>query len=169
MSDTLNLFTKKNYNIKNKKVFETKKTESIIGNRLEFNNQVFNNWNIANVHIRKFAKSPYLLNYIYLHNITDTEHKSVVFNLPDKVDFTKINLNGNLLTVEVPMINQVLANTEKFIYDFKNKIKTPFTSCKLEFILADDARIKTEKMLVALHKCYQQQDILYHQISQQSY
>ena len=69
MSDTLNLFTKKNYNIKNKKVFETKKTESIIGNRLEFNNQVFNNWNIANVHIRKFAKSPYLLNDIYLHNI----------------------------------------------------------------------------------------------------
>ncbi len=156
----LDLFSSKYYKVDTKQVCDVKKAAGIIGNRFNFNNHVFNNWNICHIHIRKYARTPMLRNYILLSNITDDEHLTTKIFLPDKIEFNKVNLVGNILTIELPMLGQLPADEIRHLYDIKNKICNNYNKASLEFILTDDARIKTEKFLIALPDAYLQQSDL---------
>ncbi len=159
----LNLYSSKYYNIDTNQVCNNKKTEDIIGNRFDFNNHVFNNWNISHIHIRKYARTPILRNYILISNITDDEHFTSKIYLPDKIEFNKVNLVGNLLTIEIPMVSQLPIEQIKKLYDIKNKQCFNYNKATFEFILTDDARIKTEKFLISLPDAYLQQETIINQ------
>ncbi len=159
----LDLFSSKYYKVDTKQVCDTTKSIGIIGNRFNFNNHVFNNWNICDIHIRKYARTPMLRNYILISNITDEEHLTTKLYLPDKIEFNKIILVGNILTIDFPMSGQLQEDEIKKLYDIKNKQCFNYNKATFEFILSDEARIKTEKFLIALPNAYLQQETIINQ------